>query len=373
MPSAARGFGFLFPIRYSLLPVSVRERILAHFAEQAMYCEMFGSPFTAQLIQRISEDYEQSGPIAALLKDWNTNPRADALALRLAGYFHAAVLSNRDPELTAHYPSRLANWSIEDIWPLARALLEREPNTAAQFIRSAPQTNETRRSIALLAAFLTFADTWKGEVDMLEIGASAGLNLNWDLFTYKTKSWAWGAEGPVQIDTDWNGPPPPLANINVRHRAACDLNPLDISDPAQLLQLKSYIWPDQPERLARFDGAVALARDAGANVERADAAEWLARKLSQRATDAATIVYHSVFLQYPPREARDAIVGAITAAGARATEQAPLAWVRLEPEALTDDVRDSPRMVIDVTTWPGGLRRIIGYTDGHVRAVYANA
>ncbi len=349
----------------------MNDKILAHFAEQAMYCEMFGSPFTAQLIQRFSEDYERGGPIAALLNDWNTNPRADALALRLAGYFHAAVLANRAPELTAHYPSNLANWSIEDIWPLALALLERELNTAAQFIRSAPQTNETRRSIALLAAFLTFADTWKGEVDMLEIGASAGLNLNWDLFTYKTKSWAWGAEGPVQIDTDWTGPAPPLADINVRHRAACDLNPLDIGDPAQLLQLKSYIWPDQPERLARFDGAVALAREAGVQVERADAAEWLTQKLAQRATDAATIVYHSVFLQYPPREARTAIIDAITSAGGRATEKAPLAWVRLEPEALTDNLRDSPRMVIDITTWPGEHRKIIGYTDGHVRAVYA--
>jgi hypothetical protein len=28
-------------------------------------------------------------------------------------------------------------------------------------------------------------------------------------------------------------------------------------------------------------------------------------------------------------------------------------------------------MVIDVTTWPGGDRRVIGYTDGHVRAVEA--
>ncbi len=349
----------------------MKEKILAHFAEQAMYCDMFGSPFTAQLIKSMSEDYQSGGPVAALLKDWDTNPRADALALRLAGYFHHAVLVNRDAALAAHYPSSLANWSIEDIWPLARTLLEREPKAAAAFIRSAPQTNETRRSIGLLAAFLSFAENWKGEVDMLEIGASAGLNLNWDLYTYKTKSWAWGAEGPVQIDTDWNGPPPPIADIAVRNRAACDLNPLDISDENQRLQLRSYVWPDQPDRLARFDGAVALARETGVRVERADAAQWLVKKLSARADDAATIVYHSVFLQYPPREARDAIVEAIRSAGARATERAPLAWVRLEPEALTDDVRDSPRMVIDVTTWPGARRRIVGYTDGHVRSVYA--
>jgi hypothetical protein len=349
----------------------LNEKILAHFAEQAMYCDMFGSPFTAQLIRSMSEDYERGGPIAALLQHWNTSPRADALALRLAGYFHHAVLVSRDPELAAHYPSNVANWSIDDIWPLARAYLERDANGAVAFVRSAPQTNETRRSIALLAAFLTFAENWREDIDMLEIGASAGLNMNWDLYTYKTKNWAWGAEGPVQIDTDWNGPPPPIADIAVRNRAACDLNPLDVSDDAQRLQLKSYIWADQPERLARFDGAVSLARQTGVHVERADAATWLAQKLANRADDAATIVYHSVFLQYPPRDAREAIVDAIKSTGARATARAPLAWVRLEPEAITDNVRDSPRMVIDVTTWPGARRRIVGYTDGHVRAVYA--
>lgn len=157
----------------------------------------------------------------------------------------------------------------------------------------------------------------------------------------------------------------------MRHRAACDLNPLDIGDEAALSRLKSYIWPDQVDRLVRFDGAVALARAAGARVERADAADWLAAKLAARAGDAATIVYHSVFLQYPPREGREAIIAAIRQAGKRATPAAPLAWVRLEPEALTDNVADSLRFVIDLTTWPGGARRVLGYADGHVRAVEA--
>jgi hypothetical protein len=229
-----------------------------------------------------------------------------------------------------------------------------------------------RRSIALLAGFLTFAKNWQGPIDMFEIGASAGLNLNWDRFHYTTQSWTWGEESPVEISTDWNGAPPPIeARPHVRHRAACDLNPLDINDPAQLLRLRAYIWPDQAERLARFDGAVEFARQAHVKVDRADAAVWLQQKLSERARDAATIVYHSIFLQYPPRESRAAIVAAIREAGEAATPDAPLAWVRLEPEALTDRVRDSLRMVLDITTWPGGERRILAYTDGHVRGVYA--
>lgn len=347
------------------------ERLTAHFAEQAAYCFMFGSPFTGDLMQKMSEDLVAGGPVAALIGDWPTHPRADALALRLTGALHFAALSGRDPALASVYPPANAASSMEAVWPLARAFLAREQAWVRAFIRSAPQTNETRRSIALLAAFLTFAKDWRGPIDMLELGASAGLNLNWDRFAYRTQTWSWGGDSNVRIDTDWNGAAPPLGPIAVRHRAACDLNPLDIADPQARLQLRAYIWPDQPDRLARFDGAAALALETGVRVERADAAAWIARKLDERATDAATVVYHSVFLQYPPAETRAAIVAAIERAGAAATADAPLAWVRLEPEALTDAVRDSPRMVIDLTTWPGGVRRVLGYTDGHVRGVYA--
>ncbi len=348
------------------------EKILAHFHEQAMFCDEYGSPFTAQLIERMGADLAAGGPVADLIGAWPTNPRADALSLRLTGALHAAALTARDSALAALYPPATPLWRMQDIWPLARAFLSREGDWVRDFIRSPPQTNETRRAIALLAGFLAFAKHWSGPIDMLELGASAGLNLNWDRFAYRTKTWSWGADSPVTIDTDWRGPAPPAeVSLNVRGRAACDLNPLDISDPAQLLQLQSYIWPDQADRLARFAGAVSLARAQNVKVERADAADWLAEKLRHRATDAATMIYHSVFLFYPPRAAREAIIAAVEQAGAGATPQAPLAWVRLEPEALLDGARDSQRFVADITAWPGGERRVLAYTDGHVRAVEA--
>ena len=346
------------------------EKVLAHFREQAVFCAAFGSPFTGELVTRMADDLEIGGPVAALVGEWPGSPRADVVSLRLCGALHAGVLMGRDMALAGAYPS--PDWSMDKVWPLARAFLVRERAWVADFLKSAPQTNETRRSIALLACFLEFAKGWDGPIDTLELGASAGLNLNWDRFAYRTATWSWGEASPVIIDTDWNAPPPAVeAPIAVRNRAACDLNPLDIRDPRQVLRLKSYIWPDQQDRLARFDGAVALALDAGTRVERGDAGTWIADNLARRARDAATIVYHSVFLQYPPREVRAAIIGAIEGEGAKADASAPLVWMRAEPEALFDGPRDSQRMVIDFITWPGGERRIIGYTDGHVRAVYA--
>lgn len=350
----------------------MNERVLAHFREQAAFCLEYGSPFTSELVARMADDIEAGGPTATLVAGWATNPRADALSLRLAGALHAAALTARDADLTGAYPGLGREWSMAAVWPLARAFLERERAWVHDFIRSPPQTNETRRSIALLLGFLSFARTWDGPVDILEIGASAGLNLNWDRFAYQTQGWTWGGASSVVIDTDWRGPPPPNVNVHVRRRAACDLNPLDTRDEAARLHLKSYIWPDQLDRLARFDAAASLAVAHDVRVDRASADEWVKTKLNERADDAATIVYHSVFLQYPPKAVRAALIEAICTEGARASAGAPLAWVRLEPEAVTDGVENGLRFVIDLTTWPGGDRRVLGYSDGHVRAVFAN-
>jgi hypothetical protein len=318
----------------------------------------------------MARDLEAGGPTAALVGEWPGHPRADAVSLRLAGALHAAALSGRDAALAAQYPAAQPGWDAKTVWRSARAFLDRERDWVADFLRFPPQTNETRRAIALLAGFLHLAARYDRPLDLLEIGASAGLNLYWDRFAYRTASWTWGDPGPALIETAWRGPPPPLgAEPRVRARAACDQNPLDLRSPDELLRLRAYIWADQAERLARFDAAVALALASGVRVERADAAEWLEARLPARADDALTIVYHSVFLQYPPRATRERIAAAIERAGERS--RAPLAWLRLEPEVVLGGPRESLRFLLDVITWPGAERRTLAVSDGHARFVEA--
>jgi hypothetical protein len=345
--------------------------MLDHLRESVAICDAFGSPFTARLLERIAGDFEAGGgPVASLVGSWPGDPRADAVAMRLCGALHAAALALRDPGLASEYPGRRPIWSMDVVWPLARAFLEREQAWVASFIRSPPQTNETRRAIALLPGFLTFAGAYDRELELLEVGASAGLNLHWDRFRHRTDSWSWGPPAGIPIDTVWHGPPPPLhVSPRVRSRAGCDLTPLEIADPAQRLRLRAYIWADQHVRLARFDAAAELAIETGVRVERADAAEWLEQRLAARTPGCATLVYHSVFLQYPPRAARKALYAALHAAGERATDDTPLGWLRLEPEPVLGGPPESLRCLVDLWTWPGGVRRVLAITDGHAREV----
>jgi hypothetical protein len=327
-----------------------------------------GSPFTAHLIEAMAEDLRTGGPTADLVGDWPASAHADAVSLRLAGALHAAVLSGRDAALAAEYPSSARpTFDSTAVWRTARDFLARDRAWVAAFIRSAPQTNEPRRSIALLPGFLELAKRFDRVFDTLELGASAGLNLYWDRYAYRTDAWAWGGPSSVLIDTEWRGPPPPDGHPRVRARAACDLNPLALHRLEDRLRLRAYVWADQPDRLARLDAAVALALEHDVRVERADAASWLEAHLARRAPDALTVVYHSIFYQYPPLETRARIERALERAAAASS--APLAWLRVEPEALVGGPRESTRFLIDLTTWPDGERRILGATDGHVRFV----
>ena len=341
-----------------------------HFVEQAKWCADLGSPFTASLILRCADDLGAGGPVAAICGDWPTNPRKDALSLRLVGALHHAVLSGVAPDLAAVYP-RGGDWTMAQVWPLARAWLAANTAAVRDFMQSPPQTNETRRAIILLPGFLKLAARFGLPMHLLELGASAGLNQAWDRFNYQTDGWTRKGDSDVVIRTDWRAPVPDHLDVNpvIASRAACDLNPIDVSDLDQVLRLKSYTWADQQDRLDRLDAAIRLAQSQRVQVEQADALEWMTDRLSTRSGSGLTVIYHSVFLIYPPRDVIAAIMRTIENAGARATEDAPLAWLCYESEALFGGDRASPRMRARLQTWPGGAVETYAESDGHVTYV----
>ena len=346
-------------------------RIPLHFREQAKWCQELRSPFTAELLERFAADYDAGGPIANICEGWTTNPRKDALGLRITGALHHAVLSGKAPELAADYPAQNPDWQMDKIWPLAKDWLAANIPHVQTFIHRPPQTNETRRSIALLPGFLKLSASTRKPFRLLELGASAGLNQLWDHYTYDGGSWHRNGAGSVNISTDWQAPVPEHldAEFTVDSRAACDLTPIDLSDPEARLRLISYTWPDQKERLDRLQSAIDLALSVNVHVEQADAAEWIERQLAEPVEDVLTIVYHSVFLIYPPRDQIARIMSAIQSAGERATEAAPLAWLCYESEALFGGDKTSPDMLTRLQTWPGADAEILLRSDGHVTKV----
>lgn len=344
--------------------------VLEEFRLQSRFCGDFGSRFTRELLAAAADDIEAGGTVAKLTDSWAGNPRGDAVSLRLAGALHAAALTGRDSQLAAEYPGGNPKWSMDRVWPVAQAFLAREQRWVSDFMRSPPQTNETARAAGLACCFLWLAERSPQPFHMLELGASAGLNLNWDRFCYTYPRWGRDKiSGPV-IPTAMEGPVPGWRPVVIDSRAACDQYPVDPSNPDDRLRLQSYIWADQTARMERLNAALELSHQSGLKVEKADAAEWVKRKLAGELPVGTTVIYHSVFYQYPPRDVRIAIAEAIEEAGTRASSDRRLAWVRFEPESVIGP-RGSPRYVLNVAGWDEGVRSetTLAEADPHGRSL----
>jgi hypothetical protein len=173
---------------------------------------------------------------------------------------------------------------------------------------------------------------------ILEIGASAGLNLRWDRYRYESGQAGWGDEhSPVRFVQFFEVPPPLDRTAEVIERKGCDLEPIDPTSEEGALSLRSFIWADQLGRLSRLDGAIEIAKQMPVTVEHVDAATFLERELDTRRPDTATVVYHSVFIQYVTESIRARIAGAIDRAISEAPSEAPVHYLRMEPGVGTSE------------------------------------
>lgn len=335
--------------------------ILAHFMAQAAACDDLGSPFTARLC-RLLPDLLQDGLVGARLAEWDGDLREDALALRLCGGLHRLVIEEVEPDLAAVYPPHAAE--DDDLRSALAAALEQQYVFLAAYLDNPPQTNEVARSSMLLPAFLEVARRTSLPMSLTEIGASAGLNLFFDRFHHAYGTSEWGdRRAAVRLAPALRGAVPELkGSIYVVDRSACDLMPIDIRDEDGRRRLRSYVWADQSERLARLDAAMGTALANPFALEREDAAAFVYRRLADRKAGQVAVLFHSIMWQYLPEHSRAAIEDIVAEEGARTSSVFPIARVAMEPLEP-----GAPYATLSVTIWPGGETRHLARCDYHGR------
>jgi hypothetical protein len=124
---------------------------------------------------------------------------------------------------------------------------------------------------------------------------------------------------------------------DVVERRGCDLAPIDPTSEEGALTLRSFVWADQLARLALLDGAIEVASGTPVEVEKLNAADFLERELATPRPEVATVVYHSVFMQYVDEAERRRIGDAIERAGVfylRMEPAYPVFEIRLDGELL---------------------------------------
>jgi hypothetical protein len=334
-----------------------------HFRTQAEWCDKLGSPFTALLCRTLADRLDEASALGHTALTWPLGSlRGDLMALRCCGALHYHVRANPRSELGKVYPPHPTP-RADALWEAVRATIARHDADLTKFLDLPPQTNEVSRAGVLLGGLLIVARRWGLPLSLIEIGASAGLNLNFDRFLFDLgdgRSWG-DAHSGVRIKCHWRGEAPPLEPpLKIAARLGNDQNPLSAARDDDRRRLIAYVWPDQTERLQRLDAALDVAAKHPLEIVREDAGKFLTACLARKAHEGvARVVFHTIVLQYATPETRAAVKETLAAAGARATEKAPLARFSMEHEKP-----DEPA-TLRLTLWPGGEERVIGTCDAH--------
>ena len=312
---------------------------------QAVFCDGAGAPITARACRALATGLDRTTVTGRRVLDWPGDYIADALPLRLVAPYHALFRSGSVPALNALFANEVADDSA-----VVRAATIVYDAWISDWLDGPPQTNEPARSATFMAALLVLADKYALPFELLEIGSSAGLNLLIDRYRYDLGGATSGpATSPVLIKPEWRGPPPPVAPVRIDSVRGVDVAPIDVTDSEAATRLMAYIWADAPERTQRVETAIRMIVSQPHNLDQGDAADWIEARLAEpQAAGTVRVLMHSIVWQYLPAETQSRVTDAMTAAGALATPDLPLAWIRMEP--------DTTRLAIDVhlRAWPDG-------------------
>lgn len=315
------------------------------FSDQAAAVRAMGSPFVAAVLDAVARQLWRAPLTYALAADWPRDEAADALAMRVAGALHALARAGDDAALARLYRDRSG-----DMDRVIGDALVRADAFVADWMRDPPQTNEVGRTAATMAALMVLRGRFAMPCELLELGASAGLNLNLTRYAHDLGGVAAGeGSSAVRIAPEWRGPPPPARPVAVASARGVDLHPLAVDEQDARDRLMAFVWPDDTARADRLTAALGIARHAPPRVDRGDIVAWLPDRLdAPQAAGTCRVVVHSMVMQYLSPTAQRAVDHALESAGARATADRPLARIGFEWTPARDQVR------LRLTTWPAG-------------------
>jgi hypothetical protein len=267
----------------------------------AIEADRIGSPLYASLARHIRDDLrirtiaEQARP---------GQPHANIIL----GAVHYLLYEGRPHALKNQYPS-LTPGAVPGagVYEIFRDFcLQYEQDVTHLVTSRVTNTNEVARCTALLPGFQLVARETGSGLHMIEIGPSAGFNLNWDLYAYeymrdgRVVAGCAAPDARLRLTAEARGPLVPRIDQVmpvVQSRLGLELNPVRLSDPADRLWLKALIFPELLPRIARLEAAVETAMQHPPPIRFGDALELVTPVLRSLPASGTPVVYHS-FVTY---------------------------------------------------------------------------
>src|ERR1700751_608519 len=226
---------------------------------------------TSPLYERVAVALSESQEALRAIEAAPARKRSPTVILAA---LHELALAGRAPALAAAYAAAdsdaAAGAAID-------TLLRMTDSVVAIAVRRQVRGNETGRCAVLYPAVAEAARrAGANAVGLIDVGCSAGLNLNVDRvgITYSNGQSLGDPSSPVQLSSSIVGdrPVPTRAMPEVVARLGVDVDPVDVTDADDARWLRACLWPDQPERAARLAAEMALAGAAPPPVPRGAAA-----------------------------------------------------------------------------------------------------
>ena len=255
-----------------------------------------------------------------------TRPHQPAPNMLFAAVQYLLLSENQHP-LAAHYPIISGEpRPSTPAFPRFRDFCLQHRDRIVELIATRrTQTNVVRRCTCLLPAFSIVCQETPSPLALIDLGASAGLNLNFDRYAYSYQRDSrevlqWGpTEARVRLEAELRGDgvlPPIPSSIPMASRDGIDLDPVDLANPDQLLWLRALIWPEHLERHQQLIDAAAEFEHDDIRMHAGDASRVLPALIESVPREHALVVYSTIALYQFPRESRQRIVDTLNHASA---------------------------------------------------------
>lgn len=213
----------------------------------------------------------------------------------LFGGVQLLLMRGLGPGLASYYPSLVADpRPPEGSGPIFREfVLAHEDELARIGSERLTQTNEVRRCTALLPGIW---ETGSKRFHLVDLGASAGLNLALDHYRYRWGGITWGPDSPVTLEAEPRGRSPQPQPIEILGRVGIDLNPLDPASREDRLWLEALVWPSHHGRRERLRAALEAASEVDIEMVKGDVVEVLGEVLATLPGTEPALVINSFVL-----------------------------------------------------------------------------
>ncbi len=311
------------PVRTAGSPAPVEKartlaKVYRHFGE-------VDAAETSPLYERVAVTLSESDEALRAIEAAPARKRHPALILAV---LHDLVLAGQAPALAAAYAGSdgdaAAGAAID-------TLLRMTDSVVAIAVRRRLRPDETGRCAVLYPAIAEAAcRVGANTVGLIDVGCSAGLNLNVDRvgIAYSNGQSLGDLSSPVQMSSSIVGgrPIPARAMPEVVARIGVDLDPVHVTDADEARWLRACLRPDQSGRAARLAAEIALAATDPPLLLKGDAVEVLPDAFARVPEDALPVVTTTWALSRFSLDSRLRFLHRLDEAAAGR----PVAWVSAE-------------------------------------------